>query len=285
MKPSRLKKRLEQSLQPLCFLIALLLTLSANADNGHDRVLWDKTPINVALSLNKERIIHFPTDVRYWVPEFLTDKISILSANGVLYIEAHEAFDKTRIRVQTLDSQKIYLLDLVSRDDGDDLNKSLRNIIVTDEDYINNQSVFKEHPPKKSDWFVRLVRFAAQSLYGEEERLPADSQIYRVKINPEVSLPLIRGSDVEAKPIAMWRGGGLYITAVLIVNTSENTIPIFLKKPDKVVDQNRIITLDSDIRGHWLAVVPQHDFLGEAGSDKDRTTLYLVSSRPFQESI
>ena len=92
------------NVQPLCFLITLLLTLSANADNEYDRVLWDKTPINVALSINKERIIHFPTDVRYWVPEFLNDKISILSANGVLYIEAHETFDKTRIRVQALDN-------------------------------------------------------------------------------------------------------------------------------------------------------------------------------------
>ncbi len=273
------------NVQPLCFLITLLLTLSANADNRHDRVLWDKTPINVALSLNKERIIHFPTDVRYWVPEFLNDKISILSANGVLYIEAHETFNKTRIRVQTLDSQKIYLLDLVSRDDSEAPNKGLRNIIVMDEDYVDNQSVSKEHPPKKSDWFIRLVRFAAQSLYGEEERPPVDSQIYRVKIKSPASLPLIRGGDIAVKPIAMWRGGGLYITAVLITNTSDRTIPIFLKKPDKPTDQKRYITLDRDIRGHWLAVVPQHDFLNSVGTDEDRTTLYLLSRRPFQESI
>ena len=92
-------------------LVVLLILVSATVRAGApERVLWDKRPINVHLQVGHERIIHFPSDVRYWLPDTVKRQVSALAASGVLYIRATEPFPTARIRIQGLKDQQIYLL-------------------------------------------------------------------------------------------------------------------------------------------------------------------------------
>jgi hypothetical protein len=66
----------------LCVALAVV-TVTAIAD-APGRILWDKRPIDLQLQINHERIIHFPDEVRYWLPDNIKHKVSVLAANGVL---------------------------------------------------------------------------------------------------------------------------------------------------------------------------------------------------------
>lgn len=259
----------------------LILSVITSAKEHSERVLWQKKPIVVALTINEERIVHFPTGIRYWLPEFLEGKASVLAANGVLYITAYEHFEKTRIHIQSLESQKIYLLDLIA---GEDYQVS-SEIIITDKDTVKSQSSPIVKPLKKSDWYVRLTRFAAQTLYSAEHLMPSDKEITRVNINRTKTIPLVRGGDIEAMPIGAWRGGGLYITAVRIKNVSNKRISIANNKSAIKTTASRFLALNTDLRGAWLAATAQHHYLGAAGGKDDRTSVYLISSRAFMESL
>jgi hypothetical protein len=61
----------------------------------------------------------------------------------------------------------------------------------------------------------------------------------------------------------------LYVTAVKLTNR--------WKKP-QVLDPRTL-------RGQWLAATFQHSRLLPAGDDADTTAVYLVSARPFEESL
>ena len=53
-----------------CVLIMLLSSVGTMVfADGPERVLWDKRPIKVHIQQGQERIIHFPDDVRYWLPD------------------------------------------------------------------------------------------------------------------------------------------------------------------------------------------------------------------------
>ena len=74
---------------------------------------------------------------------------------------------------------------------------------------------------------------------------------------------------MAAQPIAAWRGGDLYVTAVALRNTSLE-----------------VVALDPRaLRGAWLAATFQHLELYPAGDEADRTCVYLLSGRPFIEAL
>lgn len=264
-------------------LALMMMSIVVNAETKKERVLWEKRPITVLVNVNNERIIHFPTDIRYWMPDYLKNKVSVLAANGVLYVTAHEPIEKTRVRVQALDSQKMYLIDLIASDEG----SVTPELIITDKDYIENQSISASIKSKPSDWYVRLIRFAAQSLYAEEHLMPSDKEITRVKVDRKNTIGLIRGGDIEAIPIASWRGGGFYITAIRLRNLSDKTIPIVYDRESISSLKERFVALYSDLRGNWLSAAVQHHYLAESGHEnqEDITSLYLISTRTFTESF
>lgn len=244
------------------------------------RVLWEKRPIPFSLTVNKERIVHFPMEVRYWIPNSIESAVSILAVNGVLYVTALHDFEKTRIRVQSLTSQKVYLLD-VSASLSDEYSDEM---IIMDSDFIDSKSPTTETQKWKGDWFVRLTRFAAQSLYAQERLLPSDDSIISIKIDSSTPVPLIRGGGVETIPIKSWRGGGYYVTAIRLKNISDNSIVLTHNQVMLDTLNQRAIDLSLDIRGDWIAVTPQHTTLSLEGQESI-TAMYLLSERTFSESL
>ena len=64
------------------FVILLTLASATVLADASERVLWDKRPINVHLQVGSERIIHFPDNVRYWLPDTVKRHVSVLSAKN-----------------------------------------------------------------------------------------------------------------------------------------------------------------------------------------------------------
>lgn len=272
-----------------CLLLWIATSVHAmDQPSAPERVLWQKRPIPVSLTVGQERMVHFPNSrVRYWLPSVLDNAVSILAVNGVLYITPHRNFQPTRIRVKNLTDHTIYLLDLMAFTE-----KTVApELIVMDEVPADNQesrtnSVGDDatKPTSAFDWFIRLTRFAAQSLYAPERLLPADTDIYPVRLHTATPVPLVRGGNVEATPVKSWRGGGYYLTAVRLHNVTHQSLQILHQpQPNRPNDQWTLV-LSQDLRGHWLAVTPQHTLL-EAIGYQDVTTLYLLSERSFQESL
>ena len=272
-----------QRINPISKIVAVLALLwvanSAFADQppAVERVVWDKRPIAVHIQRNQERIIHFPDDVRYWLPDSLKRKVSVVAANGVLYIRATESFPATRIRVQGLVDQTIYLLDVTAND-----SESVSNeLVVMKPEAVANRAKDQTATRQTDDWRVRLTRYAAQQLYAPERLLRGDSQIKRIPIDTQKPVLLVRGQRIKAQPIAAWQGGGFTITAIKLRNITEQNLHLVFADGNK----RNAIDLAYALRGSWLTAMTQHDFLGAAGKETDTTTLYLVSDRPFIESL
>jgi integrating conjugative element protein (TIGR03749 family) len=269
------------AVQWLCGCLLAALTATAIADVPQ-RVLWDKRPIVVHLQVGYERLIHFPDDVRYWLPDTAKNKVSTLAANGVLYITAMESFPATRLRVQGLNDQQIYLLDITASDVA---TTSDQLIVMTEESTRNRSREITEHKTNThkaiEDWRIRLTRYAAQQLYAPERLVDGDRGIKRVPVGPKTPVPLIRGGLVETVPIASWQGYGFTVTAVRIRNLSRQALQLQFDQSDAPHAPN----LGHLVRGDWLTATLQHDRLGVKGGDTDTTTLYLVSQRSFIESL
>ncbi|MBL4783415.1 MAG: TIGR03749 family integrating conjugative element protein [Porticoccaceae bacterium] len=257
-------------------LVGAIIATSVMAESTTaERVLWDKRPIVVHVQRNHERIIHFPDDIRYWLPDQLQRKVTMLAANGVLYIRALESFSRARIRVQGLQSQQTYLLDVMA----DESASVADELIVMTVESVINQAKDKTQQWVEQDWRVRLSRYAAQQLYAPERILKGDSGIKRVPVTTQ-AIPLVRGGLIEATPIASWQGGGLTVTAVRLQN--KQTHPLILQFTPSA--EGNSVNLNKLLRGRWLTATLQHKWLGVLGKKDDTTTLYLVSAQSFVES-
>ena len=114
---------------------------------------------------------------------------------------------------------------------------------------------------------MALTRFAARQLYAPLRLAQGRPGIVRVPVH-RTPVALLRGGAVQAVPLASWRAGTLFVTAVRLTNRT---------------GQPR--TLDPrELRGTWLAATFQHNRLLPAGSEADTTAVYLVSDRAFEAS-
>ena len=74
---------------------------------------------------------------------------------------------------------------------------------------------------------------------------------------------------MTAEPLAAWRAGDLYLTAVKLTNRTD-----------------RPLTLDPRrLRGMWLSAAFQHNRLHKKGDEADTTAVYLISVRPFEAAL
>ena len=259
------------------FVILLTLASATVLADASERVLWDKRPINVHLQVGNERIIHFPDDVRYWLPDTVKRQVSVLAANGVLYIRAMEPFPTTRLRIQGLNDQQVYLLDITASE----VAAVSDELIVMTKKNTRNRSKEATAYRTTEDWRIRLTRYAAQQLYAPERLVDGDSAIKRIPVESKTSVPLIRGGLIETVPIASWQGHGLTVTAIRVRNLSRQSLQLQFDRSDSLQAPD----LSYLVRGDWLTATLQHDHLGAMGDEADTTTLYLVSNRSFVESL
>ena len=256
-----------------------------------ERIFWNKTPMSVKLKRDKERLIHFPAMVRVKPPEGITaEQLKITVIDNVVYLKALKDFKSSRMRVQafnnsagSFDGGKMYLVDIsASKHGGTEpvqiVDKAFNNKNVTPGAMVASQNAGTVTPVNDSASaeaaapqvnMVDLVRFASQQLYAPERLAQKHPNIYRTALRVK-SLPLFyRGGELESTPLASWKGGGMYVTAVKIQNKTR--IPL-------VLDPRKF-------RGQWRSRTLQHTVLSQYQAATDTTTVYLVSDRPFHESL
>ena len=255
------------------FVFAVILGLASAAQAETETVkVWNNKPMIINIKVNEEIRVIFPTTVNIQVPLATTQKLQALAPNReIIYWKATAPFEKSRIIVTTDDGQDVYVIDLMASENG------LTNDIIIEDPrrvLLNNSNKPKDEMPELNDPAeLVLTRYVAQSLYAPDRLLPRDENVGLLE-TPELpeDFPLLQsalGENYGVEVIGQWNGYGHYITAVLIINKSAMAVPV---NPERV-------------RGNFTHITPQHQYLSEAGTFDDRTTLYLVSDIPFSEAV
>lgn len=245
-----------------------------NSEAVHEHVIWNQTPINVVLPVNTERMVTFPTSIQFGYDKTVLDDdaLKVQNNNGVLYLLAKKPFQTQRVQVKLNDSGKIVLLNLSASKTAS--HTPLDVVIAKSEPSLTESANKATHennsniPAQPS--YVALTRFAAQQLYAPKRLLTQPNNIFRTPMRTQKTVPLFLDGSVMAMPLASWRGGDLFVTAVLLRN--------LLKQP---------LTPDPrNLNGKWVTATffPLNE-LAIRGNTNDSTTVFLVSHRPFNDSF
>jgi len=251
---------------PASMIVVLLFiapTLSAES-TPPQRIQWQKTPIAIALSVGEERMVHFRKPVSVGIPATLESVLRTQTVNGTVYWMAKAAFSSARVMVREIEGGQTYLFDLSA---GSNAEHSAA-IVVLVEETTEAESRLGEAGEGARHGYVSLTRYSAQQLYAPMRLLSSVPGIVRVPVRQH-SVALIPGNGVEAKPLAAWRAGHLYVTAIKLTNRLAKA---------QILDPRTL-------RGAWLSAAFQHSRLLPAGSDADTTAVYLVSAQPFAEAL
>ena len=248
-----------------------------------EQIFWNKTPVTITLKTGKERLIHFPDMIRVRPPEDRTsEELKVSVVDNVVYLKALKDFPTGRIRVQAFNHTSggfeggaMYFLDLSARSNGGTEQIQLIDKTLSQSGNVNTQELSKKsqlstaQDQQPAIDMVELVRFASQQLYAPERLMQSHPAIYRSPLQTKKLKSLYRGGELQSMPLASWKGGGLYVTAVKLQNKT-----------------NMNLSLDPRLfRGQWRSRTLQHTGLSHFQSETDTTTVYLVSDRPFHESL
>lgn len=244
---------------PVCF-----------AESAVHRV-WQKEPIDLVLPVGQERLVSFPSSVEFgFDPNSLSSNLlSVQNNAGTLYLQAKKSFAPERVQVKLKASGQSVLINLSAKEQADDtpmdivLPGEANNRIAPTDDVI-------QQPHHHDIDTVSLTRFAIQSLYAPKRLLTNPPGIYRVPMQTTQTVPLDFAARFTAMPLISWRGGNHYLTAVLLRNNTSNQV-----------------TVDpSTLCGQWQAasLYPLKHLAGH-GAERDTTTAFLVSNKPFAEAV
>ena len=264
----------------LCFPLLSFAQADDAAPNNPERVVWNKAPIAIPLVVSEERLVHFPDSVSIGLPQSLTPLLRSQSINGTLYLLARQAFEPPRVMVRSETDGPIYVLDISAAPGGAD-RRSLPDVQVL----LQSPQKSRQNSPQKplqdagADQsisnnrsqplgYAALTRYAAQQLYAPTRLIPRQPGVVAIPVNPE-PVDLVLGGKIEAVPVATWKAGLRYVTAVKLINRTQSSV---------VLDPR-------ELRGSWLAATFQHNRLLPAGSEADTTAVYLVSDRRFDAAF
>lgn len=227
-----------------------------------EHVLWDKTPIHLSLSLNEERLVHFPQAISIADNE-AGDKIAVLKVQDALYLKGKESFENKRLLVQLMPQGEVIILTLSAND----------KITATKPIEVLLESKEETGAPQSANTFdinaITLTRFAIQSLYAPQRLLVIPEGVSRTPMQTRRLISLVYGASMEARPLISWHGGAFYVTAVELKN---------LLNKDVIIDPRRM-------SGNWqTATFYPTNTLAPRGKE-DTTTVFLVSDRPFHEAL
>ena len=267
-----MRTKLKTNPLALCALLFLAPVIAwADTMDGKvtasERIIWQKTPIALALTVGKERRVDFPGPVKVGLPAAVQSALRVQSVAGTVYLLAHQPFEATRVMVRAVDSGAIYLLDL-SADNQGEAKAAIQILDPQTRRPDVAAAAGAPLPALPAYGYVTLTRFAAQQLYAPARLLRDLPGVVRVPVRRE-PVHLVRAAPIEASPLVAWRASGLYITAVKLRNLG-----------------TQAVTLDPrTLRGRWLTAAFQHNRLHPAGDEADTTALYLISARPFETAL
>lgn len=244
--------------------------LAQSGITSDEHVIWQKAPIAVTLPVGKERFVTFPTEVQfgYNINLLPTSVLMVENDNQTLYFTAKQSFSMQRVEAK-LSNGEIILMDLNATEGADD---TPIDIVMSKPTSSSSALENTSYAGKTSIDYVSLTRYAVQQLYAPDRLLSASSNITRFPMGTAHVIPLVYDNSASAMPLASWRGGNLYVTAVLMKN--------LLNQPLRL--DPRLIC------GNWQAATfyPQNSLAPRgAPINRDTSTLFVVSDRPFAQAI
>ncbi|WP_045391775.1 DUF3438 family protein [Vibrio rotiferianus] len=255
------------------FIIALIVWFCVEPALANERVKWEQgKEINLELVIGDERKVVFPEVVMFWnEPEYMQ-----LFAHSFIdqsfYITAKASFNK-RLSFRGVNSNRIYIINALSGESGQ-MKKAAMDLIIhlnAIEQEVQPETVSDSTSPpwkkRKTITAVDLVQFASQSLYSQVIE-PVEG-VTRTSIISSPVKGMYRMGALEGVPLASWHGGGLYVTAVKMKNTTSQVIHY---------DPCRV-------RGDFLFSAAQFERVYPKHSKKSYTVIYLVSQVPFFKAI
>lgn len=226
-----------------------------------EHLVWEKVPLTIELPLNQERLVQFPQAIKV-IDQQLSTNLDILKVKGSLYLKAKESFKDSRLIVQLLPEGEVVILNLNANEKT--INTTPIEILIDDPKITNhfgsNQYEYNA---------IQLTRFAIQALYSPERVREIPEGIYRTPMQTNRTISLFYGASVEAHPLASWRGGNLYITAVDLKNLLNEPVHLQFSK----------------LLGHWqtASFYPKSEL--PARSQHESTTVFLISDQPFAAAL
>ena len=249
----------------LLFLLSTLGTASSFALDA-EHVLWEKTPIAIDLSLDEERLVHFPQAISI-VDNEAGNHIAVLKIQDALYLKGKDAFENKRLLVQLMPQGEVIILKLSAKKQIN-AGKPVEILLEHPKETSSNQA---EEPTNNFDFnAITLTRFALQSLYAPQRLLQIPEGVGRVPMQTQRQISLFYGASIEARPLISWHGADLYVTALELKN---------LLNKEVIVDPRQMV-------GNWQTATfyPSNTLAARSQKD-DSTTVVLVSDRPFSTAL
>lgn len=239
----------------------VFLCVNVFSQSTIEKIVWSKKPIFLHLKTGLERIIIFPAKkITVEIDSRIDSAVNVTALDGILYIKALKNFPATRIRVIAIPTNQTFLFDLKASSSGGDFPLE----IILPERIQNLESTATAQPG-----YIAMSRYAVQQIYAPLRIRKIDSRFSEVRLLKSSSRHLYRGGDLSAIPYRSWRAGKLYVTAIQLHNNSDYRCELDFRM----------------IRGQrlWKSAVFQHSYLSAKNTKNDRTFLYLVSDKPFNQ--
>ncbi len=250
----------------MLLVLAPILAQAANPAHSPVHVVWNKTPIQVTLPINTERLIEFPAPItELSVPPAIDAPASriMLTPDGRLYWLAHQGWERQRVIAQAADGY-LYLLDVAADENG------LAHPLIIE---VAKAQDARQPPDRvaQTDYdYVDLARFAAQHMHGPARLIKPLPGVVRIPVHAD-PVPAVRGGQVITTPVAQWRAPKpvRYVTALKVINAMNYPVPL----------------IPLAFRGEWLFFAPHHPVVNPAGDRGDSSFIYLVSAQPFDIAL
>ncbi|SET65439.1 integrating conjugative element protein, PFL_4704 family [Pseudomonas sp. NFR09] len=240
--------------------LTLTLMLSGAAAQAVELMHWERLPLAVPLVINQERVVFVDEAVRVGVPSTLKDKLRVQSTGGTLYLRASEAIAPTRLQLQSVKTGEIILLDIAATP-GDHPLEPVR-ILKNAQGQATEAEASAAPVLERTPIQAALTRYAAQSLYAPLRTVESLPGVRRVPLKLRTELPtLLPSENVSSTPIAAWRLGDYWVTAVKLRNRGTATVQLDPRQ----------------LQAKLFAATFQHAFLGPVGSAEDTTIAYLIT--------
>ncbi len=261
--------------------------LTQNAFMGSqtdEHVVWDKVPLQLVIPVGGERMISFPArvDLSNNNPDLTTDKVTIYNNAGTLYVDAHKTFAPILLKVKILGSEEVVMVYLSASTTATDTH-ALDVVVpgLTPVAKVGEAENGEDNPTLAIN-DVALSRVAMQQFYLQRLATHPDN-FARVPMGTHQAVAMYYGGTVNAFPIGSWRAGDLYVTAVVLQNTSST-----------------LVTLDPrNLMGNWQSAAffrkdemvsltnPKfaYNVLFPAGNARDQTMVFVVSDKPFAQAL
>jgi len=247
---------------------ALILTLVALDARAVETLHWKRLPLAVDLHVGEERVIFTEREMRVGIPGNLKEGLRVQSANGAIYLRALVPLHRVRVQLHDAGSAELVMLDVTATDgQGDPPLEPLR-IEMTDS--AKKTETKKEKAPttlvarQAVPAPILLTRTAAQNLYAPLRAIEHVEGIRRVTVRTDLDLSTLMPTlPIACRVLAAWKLDESTVTAVLLRNTSRNTLQLDPRQ----------------LQGDFVAATFQHPYLGPRGEATDTTVLYLVTQR------